>query len=82
MATTKDSILRLERKVDKGFSDMKTYVDRKVQPIHDFMKEEQGYNRGRKDSGKNGAISLDPRIADLLKWLVLIIGTIVGARLI
>lgn len=78
-----DKIEAVDKKVDRRFSSMnqkldnfKTEVNEKLQPFHDYL---VGIN-ALKESSKG--INLDPKVYDLIKWLILIIGAIIGVKLV
>lgn len=73
--------------VDRGFRDVKSKlkavdyrvekVEGKVQEFHDFM---IGENAVKNLSTNGGSVKISKEVLDIIKWLVLIIGTIVGAK--
>lgn len=78
--TIKEQITSLEKHFDRKFVEMKTYVDDKIAPLHDYFIGQDAINKNQ--STVNKGINIDPKVYDLIKWLVLIIGTIVGAKIV
>lgn len=48
-----------------------------LEPFHDYLVGQDAINKNQ--ATVNKGINIDPKIYDLLKWLILIIGTLVGA---
>lgn len=72
---------RRHKTVLNALSKFKIEVREQLAPFHDYLVGQAAIDKNEQSMNKKGAISLDPKIADLIKWLILIIGTIVGAKL-
>jgi phosphate uptake regulator len=51
-----------------------------LQPFHDYLVGVEAVNKNKDTLSKQGNISIDPKVYDLIKWLILIVGTIVGVN--
>lgn len=62
-------------------SKFKADIHNQLQPFHDYLVGQDAINENQSNINRRNAINLDPKVYDLLKWLILIIGTIVGVKL-
>lgn len=47
-----------------------------LQPFHDYLVGQDAINKNQ--ASINKGINIDPKVYDLIKWLILIVGTLVG----
>lgn len=73
-----DKIGKLEGVMVKGFND----VNKRIDPIHDFMNREIGKAQGLAEARKSSTLGVTREQWDIIKWLVLIIGGLVGVKLV
>lgn len=81
IAKLNDKIERKHKSAMTAISTAKNELMSIIQPIHDYVREDTGYNRGLKDGRGNG-VRIDKETLNIIKWLILIIGSVVGAKLV
>lgn len=82
-----DRQIQHEKDDKREFGDLRRWrveITKMVNQIHDYMVNQQGVTEGKKETEgkKSGTISIAPEVWTVLKWLILIIGALVGLKLI
>lgn len=80
-----NQIVQLDKKVERRHSTMlnaftrfKKEIRKDLLPFHDFIVAQNAITEAK----KSGAISINSEVWNIIKWLILIIGGLVGVKLL
>lgn len=78
----KEHVDKIERRIDRKLFNMRTYVDERISPFHDYLTKQSGYEAGLKDAELKSQIkSGDIRISKEAWWLIVKVVGFLGSVL-
>lgn len=83
--TLKEQIKRLEKSIAEDFKAVQTEIHSVKKHFNGRLKPIEDYFIGQKaieEAKKKGSISINQEVWNVVKWLILIIGGLVGVKLI